>query len=72
MDNNAVIYDNFQPFSMASATPETAANGIDLQIKCLKPEAASFSIDASKFTLTFPENCGLGLIKTNVEKSYTD
>jgi hypothetical protein len=56
---------------MSLATPETD-NGIDLQIKCLKPEAASFSIDSSKFTLTFPENCGLGLINTFVEKSYTD
>lgn len=29
-------------------------------------------MDPTKFTLTFPENCGLGLVSTTDEKSYTD
>lgn len=71
--NNNVKYLVPTPFKISNDTPnvtegsQTSADLNDVQVKCVKPEPASFSM--SSFQKIFPDNCGLGLFNTTVEKS---
>jgi hypothetical protein len=67
-DPNVVVP---KPFSMNQATVPEVANGNDNQTKCLAPEAASFNMNNVNFTMTFPSNCGIGLVNTSASKDYT-